>query len=182
MFASRGPSARTLICLAALVAPTLLIAGCVRRTLTITTEPDGALCWLNGREVGTTPVTVEFLYYGKYDVLLTHDGCEPLQTVGDAKAPLADTIPLDVITEVLPKETHIDIRWHYTLEPRKTDRAELITRADELRQKLLSEAPVPPGTPEGPAASPPTAATAPAETPASSPDLTPESAPATQPG
>lgn len=160
----------------------LASTGCVRRTLTITSEPDGALCWLNGREVGRTPVTVDFLHYGEYDVQLTHDGCEPLLTTGKADAPLWDTIPIDLISEAWPAEAHSDIRWHYVLQPRLTDRNELIERAAELRDKLLSEAPIPPGTPTtAPTTAPGSASnTVPAETmPATS---EPQATPATQPG
>lgn len=164
--------------IAALACLTLLSTGCVRRTLTITSEPDGALCWLNGREVGRTPVTVDFLHYGEYDVQLTHDGCEPLLTTGKADAPLWDTIPIDLVSEVWPAEAHSDIRWHYVLQPRLTDRNELIERAAELRDKLLSEAPIPPGTPTtapDSANSPIPAETMPATT-------QPDATPATQPG
>jgi hypothetical protein len=133
--------------------------GCVRRTLTITSEPPGALCWINGREVGRTPVTIDFLHYGEYDVQLTRDGYEPLLTSGKADAPLWDTIPLDLVSEAVPGEPHSDIRWHYVLEPRLSDRDELIERADALRQKLASEAPIPPGglttQPGSPATAPP---------------------------
>jgi hypothetical protein len=124
-------------------------AGCVRRTLTITSEPEGALCWLNGREVGRTPVTVDFLYYGKYDVQLTHEGFEPLLTFGEAKSPLWDTLPLDLASEVWPGESHADIRWHYVMQSRETDRDALIDRAQELREKMRLEAPIPPGSPQG---------------------------------
>lgn len=124
-----------------------LCTGCVRRTITITSEPAGALCWLNGREVGRTPVTVDFLYYGEYDVQLTHDGFEPLLTTGNAKAPLWDSIPLDMASEVWPGEPHADIRWHYVLQPRESDRDALVERAKDLREQLLLEAPIPPGGP-----------------------------------
>lgn len=153
------------------------LGGCVRRTITITSEPEGALCWLNGREVGRTPVTVDFLFYGKYDVQLTHEGYEPLLTFGDAKSPLWDTLPIDLATELWPGETHADIRWHFVMKTRTTDRDALIDRAKQLREKMLLEAPIPPGSPEtvnGPTL-PPAATTAP-DTPAEA-----ESAPATQP-
>ncbi|MFB3120043.1 MAG: PEGA domain-containing protein [Stenotrophomonas maltophilia] len=36
----------------------------------ITSEPPGALVWLNDREIGRTPVDVDFEFYGRYDVRL----------------------------------------------------------------------------------------------------------------
>ena len=44
----------------------LCLTGCVRRTISISSEPAGALCWLNGREIGRTPLSVDFIYYGDY--------------------------------------------------------------------------------------------------------------------
>jgi hypothetical protein len=130
-------------CGAVIIALAALGSGCVRRTLTITSEPPGALCLVNGREIGRTPVTVDFLHYGEYDVQLTKDGYEPLLTSGKADAPWWDIIPMDLVAEI--GEPHADVRWHYVMEPRLTDRAALVERADALRQKLFIEAPIPPG-------------------------------------
>lgn len=47
--------------------------GCVERTITITSEPSGALVHLNDEEVGRTPLTVPFTFYGVYDVRLEMD-------------------------------------------------------------------------------------------------------------
>ncbi|MCP4263659.1 MAG: PEGA domain-containing protein, partial [Planctomycetes bacterium] len=44
----------------------LLLSGCVERKLTINTEPQGALVILNDEEIGTSPVTVSFEWYGDY--------------------------------------------------------------------------------------------------------------------
>jgi hypothetical protein len=110
-------------------------AGCVERTITITSEPPGALVWLNEREVGRTPLDVDFLYYGEYDVRLERDGYEPLMTSGHAAAPLWDTIPLDLGAELVPAELRSHVRWHYVLEPRMDDAAALEARAATLRAK-----------------------------------------------
>lgn len=160
---------RCAACAAALAA--LALAGCVRRTITVTSEPPGALCWVNGAEVGRTPVTVDFLYYGEYDVQLARDGYEPLLTSGKADAPLWDILPLDLAAELWPGETRADIRWHYVLEPRLDDRAGLIDRAAQLREKLIAEAPAPAAT--APASSPDTStipSTQPAITEQTQPD------------
>ena len=149
------------IVIASLLVVIAMASGCVRRTITITSEPQGALCWLNGREVGRTPITVDFLYYGDYDVQLTHEGFEPLLTMGKAESPLWDTIPFDLATEVWPAEAHSDIRWHYVMQPREENRDALIDRASQLREKLLSEAPAPPAS----AQTQPLATTAPATQP-----------------
>ena len=51
-------------------------AGCVRRVVQITSDPDGAVVWMNDREVGSTPCEVEILHYGKYDVRVEKPGWE----------------------------------------------------------------------------------------------------------
>ncbi|MCZ6835566.1 MAG: PEGA domain-containing protein [Planctomycetota bacterium] len=112
------------------------LSGCVRRTITIKSDPPGALVWLNDREVGRTPVDVEFLYYGTYDVRLVKDGYEPLMTSGKADAPLWDVVGFDLVSELLPMDLHSQIEWNYDLEPLIDDEAGLIERAKDLRSKV----------------------------------------------
>jgi hypothetical protein len=144
-----------------------LSAGCVRRTVTITSDPSGALCWLNGREVGRTPLTVDFVHYGTYDVVLTADGHEALLTSGKADAPLWDNVPLDLFAEMVPGEPHVEIAWHYTLEPLNNDPVTLVERAKELRHYQAETSPPPADAATMPATAP--ADTQPATAPASEP-------------
>ena len=123
------------IVLAALVA----LNGCVRRTITITTEPEGTLVWLNEREVGRTPVEVDFKYYGTYDVRLEHRGYEPMMTSGRADPPWWDHIGLDLIAELTLVDIESRIEWHYVLEPLDDDHEALVNRARELRKELGTE-------------------------------------------
>ncbi len=110
-------------------------SGCVRRTLTITTEPSGALLWLNDREVGRTPVEVDFDHYGTYDVRLERDGYEPMMTSGRADAPWWDTVGLDLLAEAVPGTLTSRVRWHYVMQPVDENRQRLIDRARRLREK-----------------------------------------------
>ena len=63
-----------------LAAVLLITAGCVRRTARFTSVPDGARVFLNDREIGRTPATVEFTWYGDYDVVYRLDGYETVKT------------------------------------------------------------------------------------------------------
>ncbi len=110
--------------------------GCVRRTILITSEPPGALVWLNDREIGRTPVDVDFLYYGRYDVRLVHEAYEPLLGSGLATAPWWDTIGLDLVAELLPIELRSETVWHYDLEPKDDDPDALLRRARKLRSAI----------------------------------------------
>lgn len=126
---------RTLLLLLAIFV-CLFATGCLRRTLAITSEPPGALLWLNGREIGRTPADVDFLFYGTYDVVLEADGYEPLITKGDAVAPWWDNVPFDLVSEVAAGNQHVIVPLHYVLQPRKDDRQLLLQRARDLRQMI----------------------------------------------
>ena len=111
------------------------LAGCVQRTITITSDPPGALVWLNDREVGRTPLDVEFLYYGTYDVRVVKDGYEPLLTKGEASAPWWDLPGLDLAAEVAPVKLNSNIDWHYVLLPGDNDPDLLIERGRQMRAR-----------------------------------------------
>lgn len=119
-----------------LVAGLLFMAGCVRRTIMITSEPPGALVWLNDREIGRTPVDVDFEFYGRYDVRLHLPGSEPLMTSGNALPPVWEAIGLDLIAEMVPITLHRRIKWHYVLRPMDDDPEALIGRAQRLRSEI----------------------------------------------
>ena len=55
-------------------------------------HPAGALVWVNHREVGRTPLEIDFTYYGHYDVQLTREGSEPVITTAEANPPVWDVI------------------------------------------------------------------------------------------
>src|SRR5690606_3614274 len=42
--------------------------GCVHRRMTIRSDPPGALVLLEGEEIGYTPVSVDFTYYGTREI------------------------------------------------------------------------------------------------------------------
>ena len=107
--------------------------GCVKRTLSISSNPEGALVWINDREVGRTPAEVEFLYYGEYDLRLEKDGFEPIMTTRWADSPFWEFPVVDLVAEVVEPNRESIIRWHFDLEPRNDDPVLLIERAKRLR-------------------------------------------------
>ena len=72
-----------LICYLFLVV--LLLSGCVERQLTIKTIPAGALVTLNDEEIGPSPVTTSFNWYGDYNVRISKDGYETLKPTASLK-------------------------------------------------------------------------------------------------
>ena len=112
-------------------------AGCVRRTLTITTDPPQALVYLNDQEVGRSTVTRDFLWYGDYDVIVRKEGFETLSTHWQVQAPWYQVTPFDFFAEVLwPAQLHDQHEAHFVLEPRQLpEPADLIDRAEALRER-----------------------------------------------
>jgi len=119
-----------------LVAATI-IGGCVERKLTIKTEPQEALVVLNDEEIGTSPVTVSFEWYGDYNVRVSKEGFETLKTHRKLKRPWYDKFPFDFFTMLNPERTVDEYEWTFELSPKKQiSREELIQNAQELKEQL----------------------------------------------
>ena len=91
--------------------------GCVYRSLTIRTEPKGALVYLNDRLLGESPITHNFLWYGSYRVIVRKAGYERLEQTRLLKAPFYLWIPLDLVMEVLPLRISDYHTWEFALKP-----------------------------------------------------------------
>ena len=133
---------------AASVLTALLVCGCggVRRELTITTEPPGALVTLNDEEIGPSPVTVSFNWYGDYSVRISKPGYETLNTHCELKAPWYDGFPFDFIASFLwPAKTLDTYEWTFELSPYvEPNRDNLLQDAEKLKAKALADFQKPP--------------------------------------
>jgi len=116
----------------------VVLAGCVERRLTINTEPQGAMVVLNDQEIGTSPVTVPFNWYGDYWVRIRKDGYQALDTHRDLKAPLHDYFPFDFFAEVLYPGRIVDAyEWTFDLAPKEyPTREQLIENAQAFQSQL----------------------------------------------
>ncbi|MHC4309616.1 MAG: PEGA domain-containing protein [Planctomycetota bacterium] len=114
------------------------LSGCVERKLTINTEPQGAMVVLNDEEIGNSPVTVSFEWYGDYNVAIRKDGFETLKTHRKLKAPWYDGFPFDFFANTLNPDRIVDeFEWTFELEPKKDiSRKELIHNAEDLKKQL----------------------------------------------
>jgi hypothetical protein len=115
---------------------TMAAQGCVRRVIDITSDPPGARVWVNDREAGRTPCSVEFTHYGRYDVRLRREGFEPVAGWGDADEPVWDFVGCDLVSEVVPARFTSRVQWHFTLIPTDQDEAALVQRARAMRTGL----------------------------------------------
>ncbi|MEN9668466.1 MAG: hypothetical protein RLZZ386_373 [Planctomycetota bacterium] len=118
---------------------TVLCAGCVRRTIAITSTPSDALVFVNDREVGRTPCEVDFLFYGEYDVRLKHEGYESIVGSGTASAPVWDFIGADLLVEVAPLDLESRVDWHFDFIPANNDPVDLLARARQMQVAARSE-------------------------------------------
>ncbi len=116
----------------------VLSSGCVERKLTINTEPQGAMVTLNDEQIGVSPVTVTFNWYGDYWVRANKEGFETLDTHRELKAPLHDRFPFDFFAGVLyPGEIVDDYEWTFELAPRQDlTREQLLEKASALRTQI----------------------------------------------
>jgi hypothetical protein len=80
----------------------LLGSACAaERTITITSEPPGALVRLDDSLVGVTPVKVPFLHYGTRRVTWYLDGYRTESRLVPIRAPWYAGFPMDILTEVV---------------------------------------------------------------------------------
>ena len=116
----------------------ILSAGCVERKLTINTSPQGGLVYLNDEEIGQTPVTVEFNWYGDYKVRIEKDGYQTLNTHRQMIRPWHDSFPFDFFAEVLwPQQIVEHTEWQFQLtEYTPPERQQLINQARQMNKKI----------------------------------------------
>jgi hypothetical protein len=117
---------------------TIALAGCVERRLTINTEPEGAMVILNDQEIGVSPVTVSFNWYGDYWVRLRKDGYETLDTHRKLKAPLHDYFPFDFVAGLLyPGRIVNAYEWTFALAPQEyPTREQLVENGEAVRSQF----------------------------------------------
>ncbi len=119
------------------------LIGCARRQMTITSEPSGALVYLNDEEIGRTPLRRDFVWYGNYDVQVRHDGYHALDTHRQLTAPWWQWPPFDLFAEFMPFRPTDQQAMHFTLTPitpSDVDPSAMLARAAILREQLASPA------------------------------------------
>lgn len=137
-----------------LITMLLVLPGCLQRRIRVTSEPPGAVVWVNDTEIGRTPAETGFTFFGDYDVRLELDGYEPVHEMRRAKAPLHEYPGPDLVAAALPVKFKTLIEWHFDLAPSlegtlRPDQleAEVVERARRLRRQTEGlEEPVAPSS------------------------------------
>lgn len=117
----------------------MLSSGCVRRTLTIRTVPEGGLVFLNDEEVGYSPVSVDFTWYGDYDVVVRKPGYQTLKTHMHVRQPWYQIPPMDFFAEVVwSGRIHDRHEAEFELQPESLPEIDdLIDRARAMRRDAV---------------------------------------------
>ncbi|MCA9082635.1 MAG: PEGA domain-containing protein [Planctomycetaceae bacterium] len=123
--------------------PVLLLAstltGCVHRRVTINSNPPGALVRVDGKDVGYTPASLDFTWYGTREIQLLKDGYETQTQLVDISAPWYQRFPLDFISDNF-LGTHIRDHRHIDIPMRTRtpdDSTNLIQRGRSLRSEAV---------------------------------------------
>lgn len=107
---------KQLLCLIGLSGVLILTSGCLRRSLTIQSDPPGAAVYFQDEYKGDTPVTFDPVFYGNYRIRLEKEGYERLEAKRLYKAPPYAWIPIDLIVELIPYDVHDEREWSFALE------------------------------------------------------------------
>ena len=140
------------IALALLIGLTLLPGGCVRRRLNVRSNPPGAIVYVDTQQIGTTPCSVDFVYYGTREIRLVKAGYETLTINQPIPAPWYQIPPIDFVAEnLVPTKIRDNRTVSYDLAPQLVvPTQQLIDRGQQLRGET-QQFPVAPAAAIGPA-------------------------------
>jgi hypothetical protein len=110
-------------------------SGCLRRRMTIRTNPPGAQVYVDRQLIGTSPASSSFTYYGTRHIEVVADGYRTEKVLRKLNPPWYQIPPLDFISETLwPGEIRDERIIDITLTPEQSIAPEeLIASGTRLR-------------------------------------------------
>ncbi len=132
---------RFLTCLVVLTIVSLFLSGCVRRRMSVASNPPGATVYMDGKMIGRTPFSYNFDFYGKREFRLVKEGYETKTKLMRIQAPWYQWPGIDFVTEVLLPGKLTDRPYlEFDMEQvRTTDSDRLVVRAEDFRRLAHSE-------------------------------------------
>lgn len=107
--------------------------------MTIRTNPPGALVEVDGKRLGTSPVSTDFTYYGTHEFTISAPGYETLTVQQKVKTPFYQYVPIDFFTNhFLPGRVTDRHDFTYVLQPRVVpidEEQSLINRGRNFRSQ-----------------------------------------------
>jgi hypothetical protein len=130
------------LCLAALALLLACETGCVRRRMTVRSTPPGAKVYVDDIEIGTTPVSTNFVYYASRKITLIKDGYRTETTYHRVLPTWYELPGVDFFSENLyPRELRDERVVDFQLVPQENVPAvELLNRAEALRDNARTGA------------------------------------------
>jgi hypothetical protein len=129
-------------CLAALALLLICETGCVRRRMTVRSNPPGAKVYVDDIEIGTTPVSTNFTYYASRKITLMKDGYRTETTYHRVLPTWYELPGVDFFSENLyPRELRDERVVDFQLVPQENvPLNELLNRAEALRENAQTGA------------------------------------------
>lgn len=121
-----------------LVCGACLLGGCLEQKLTVTSEPQGALVIISDKEVGRTPLTTDFTWYGDYEIILRYPekGYETIATHEKISPRWWGYPPIDFFASIMPWKVSDKRYLHYELSKLQPVNDEtLIKRAEQMSER-----------------------------------------------
>ena len=126
-----------------------VFSGCVRRRMTVRTNPPNAMVYIDRQPIGLTPVSTAYTYYGTRHFEIVKDGYRTEKFLRKFNPPWYELPGLAFVTETLyPFETRDERIIDVQLSPEQAVPTEtIIANGQELRdQARLGVAVTPPQT------------------------------------
>jgi len=123
----------------------VILCGCVERELFLKTDPPGALVCIDGKNVGQTPVSIPFYYYGHRKIEFRLKNYKAEQVLLELDPPWYQVFPLDFMFDLLWPATLNDVHsYEFELVQWKPenldDQKAILDRAQLMRKKQLFSA------------------------------------------
>ncbi|MCP4782199.1 MAG: PEGA domain-containing protein [Fuerstiella sp.] len=117
----------------------LLPCGCVHRRVTINSNPSGALVRIDGKDVGYTPASIDYTWYGTREVQLIKDGYETKTLPVNIESPWYQRFPLDFVSDnFLGTHVRDHRRFDISMSPQQPDVSQaVIERGRSLRSQAV---------------------------------------------
>lgn len=118
---------------------TFIQTGCVHRRVTINSNPQGALVRVDGKDIGYTPASFDYTWYGTREVQLLKDGFETRTQMIRIQAPWYQRFPLDFFSDnFLGTHVRDHRRFDLQMRPRQPDvSSDVIERGRSLRNQAV---------------------------------------------
>ncbi|WP_404309133.1 PEGA domain-containing protein [Neorhodopirellula lusitana] len=119
----------------------LISSGCVRRRMTVRTNPPGATVSVDNQLIGTSPAATSFVYYGTREIRLEKDGYRTETIRRKVKPPWYQLPVLDFVSETLwPGEIRDERIIDVEMVPKAVEPTEnVLGRAELLRSQAVGQ-------------------------------------------